>query len=55
MHNTVYFVLTSRKTFFFKFYRKQFPNSVTGMTQLTVLTVNIKTTGRSYHHDIFKN
>ena len=40
--------LTSGKTFFFKFSRKVCPYSVTGMTWLTV---NIKTTGRSYHQD----
>ena len=41
-------VLTSGKTFFFEFFMKVCPYAVTDMT---CLTVNIKTTGRSYHQD----
>ena len=41
-------VLTLGKTFFFKSVRKVCPYSVTGMTRLTV---NVKTTGRSYNQD----
>ena len=44
----IFLVLTSGKMFF-KFVRKVCPYSVTGMT---LLTVNIKTTGRSDHQDI---